>query len=432
MQKFARGARIAAGAAIWAFAAWLAAPAVIPPAEGRGKTAEDLTSYFLGRSLPVVLRFDEDVDIAVGDAVYHRGPEGVLSPVGEVRALVAGGSILPAYRAYPGDGVREIRCTIRPGIPGGVTRDARGRLIAVPQGMTWVIRTLLPPEKLKELAVQWNATLYQQRDEIFASLSPAFRRAMKEIEEALARDVPLVLAAHRDELGAIGRRLYSEIIDREFRPLVKTDLWPIIERRSRPTVEALTAELWSEVPLWSVTWRAAFQSLPLTSDRWVAEALERFWRNKAIPILQAHSDDFLLVAQDVIREAAANERVASAFRKSLDLALHDEEVQHIARLIFQGAVLDNPRFHETLKTIWASPEMTRAIEEIAPRLEPMIRRMGAEILGTPEGGITPGFARILRTQILQKDRRWVLIDCPGDSREPLEPGAVIPAVLERS
>ncbi len=40
----------------------------------------------------------------------------------------------------------------------------------------------------------------------------------------------------------------------------------------------------------------------------------------------------------------------------------------------QGAVLDNPRFHDALHRIWESREMTRAIEEITPRLEPMIRR----------------------------------------------------------
>jgi hypothetical protein len=42
------------------------------------------------------------------------------------------------------------------------------------------------------------------------------------------------------------------------------------------------------------------------------------------------------------------------------------------------------------------------------RLEPVVRSIGDEIFGTRDGGIDPDFARVLRNQILGKDRRWVV------------------------
>ena len=66
------------------------------------------------------------------------------------------------------------------------------------------------------------------------------------------------------------------------------------------------------------------------------------------------------------------------------------------RIVFQEVVLDNPRFHESMRKFWSSPQVDRALASLSSRLEPFMRKLGAEVLGTPEGGITPEFARVLR------------------------------------
>jgi hypothetical protein len=42
-------------------------------------------------------------------------------------------------------------------------------------------------------------------------------------------------------------------------------------------------------------------------------------------------------------------------------------------------------------------------------LEPVVRQIGDDLFGSQEEGINPDFARVLRNQILGKDRRWIVL-----------------------
>ena len=42
------------------------------------------------------------------------------------------------------------------------------------------------------------------------------------------------------------------------------------------------------------------------------------------------------------------------------------------------------------------------------RLEPVVRSIGDELFGSEDAGINPDFARVLRSQILGKDRQWIV------------------------
>ena len=221
------------------------------------------------------------------------------------------------------------------------------------------------------------------------------------------------------------------------RDSLQTELWPIIQARAKPTMDAIGAEVWKRLPVWSFTWRFLYQSLPLTGDRILKSEVDRFWQEEATPILREHAGDFLAILQDIVAESAANPRVAAAFRRSFDHLIRDRDLQHQLRLIFQEVILDNPRFHARMARRWQTPEVARALEVLSKRLEPMVRRIGDLVLGTRGGGITPEFARVLRTQILEKDRRWILLESPAGGGTPaaaraaLKSGAVIPGEVER-
>jgi hypothetical protein len=424
--------RAAVGAVVWLALFFLARARLADPVEGRDLRALwGVSSYLSSRRIPVVARFPEEVELAVGDPVYAALPQG-LALLGEVEALLEGDAVRPLLHAGPGDGVREARIRLRAGGPEGPRRGARARLIQVPQTASWVLRTLLPPDKVAQIAVEWNRTLLAHREEIFQALRPVASDLLLDLEEVIQKDLPPALEARRLELSAIGRRLQTEVLEPEFRPLFETELLPIIQRRAQPTLDAIGEEVWQRLPLWGFTWRFLYQTIPLTSDRMLKSEVNRFWREETLPILRAHAGDFLGILEDILKEGADSPRMSGAFKRTFDRVLLDPELQHQLRLVFQEVILDNPQFHQAMARRWESPEVARALEVLGRRLEPMVRRIGDIVLGTRGGGITPEFARVLRTQILEKDRRWVLIENPpGPEEPPLRAWAVLSGEVER-
>ncbi len=404
-----------------------------PVRGGDRKALVGLWSFLSARPMTVKLVFPEDVEVSVGDPVFFRGGGGLLIPIGEVSELRRDGAVLKALHASPASGVREVSCLLRDLGPKGPSGGARARLLNVPQNESWVLRTLFPPERIAMIAREWNRTLLTHREEIFEVLAPIFRRLIRDLQEILTVDLPSVLARRRGPLAAIGQRFQADVVEKEFAPLLQTELWPVIERRAQPVLDAISAEVWERLPLWSLTWRLVYGSLPRASRTPLRTEINRFWREETVPIIREHAQDFLGLLRDFMQEATANDRVGAAFRRSFDQLLQDRELQHEMRLAFQEVILDNPRFHDRMAELWSSPELARALGFLVERLRPFVQRVSDEVLGTRAGGITPEFARVLRTQILQKDRRRIVIENPGEGsgpRRPLALGEAIPAIVE--
>ena len=75
---------------------------------------------------------------------------------------------------------------------------------------------------------------------------------------------------------------------------------------------------------------------------------------------------------------------------------------------------------DSWKDIWSSDQAQQAFELAGDRLEPVIRKIGDDLIGSREQGINPNFARVLRSQILGKDRQWIVaIPRQGDHAKQL-------------
>ena len=60
------------------------------------------------------------------------------------------------------------------------------------------------------------------------------------------------------------------------------------------------------------------------------------------------------------------------------------------------------------ETSGPAKKVSGAFDIAGDRLEPVVRQIGDEIFGSEKDGINPDFARVLRSQILRKDRRWIV------------------------
>jgi hypothetical protein len=87
----------------------------------------------------------------------------------------------------------------------------------------------------------------------------------------------------------------------------------------------------------------------------------------------------------------------------------DGELQTIVWQMVQEAVVNNQKLRSSLSDYWASDEVQHAMAVASTSFEPTARAVGDAIFGGREVGITSEFSRVLRAQILMKDRRWLVI-----------------------
>lgn len=411
-----RRLRIGLGLVLWLAIGASGWSLVRDPRDSRHiRSLRHLKAWLFAQRLPITLEFSDPVEAAVGDPVFFRSGNQDLTLVGHVEGLVSEDeeTLSPRRSGM----ARRIRCGLQSQGLDDLNSGSTASLISVPQTASWVFRTLLPREKLVWVASEWNRTLLEHREEVFAAIGPVLRELMGDFQTILSEDLPAALARRANELGAIGERFQETVVRKEFLPLVESEIWPILTSRAQPTIDAVGQEILARLPVWGFTWRYVYQSLPITGDDHVREAWEKFVDDEVKPILREHIDDFFGAFQDVVVQARRNPRIGEAFRRSFDRILQDRELQHELRLVFQEIILDNPRFHDAILRRWQSPRTQEAIERLSVFMGPLLSRLSDAVLGTRGGGITPEFARVLRTQILEKDRRWVILT-PGPAGDP--------------
>jgi hypothetical protein len=380
-----------------------------------------LCQYWTGKHRTLALEFDRPTDVAIGDVIYiadgdARHPTG-LRRVGEIQDLLAAGQSLNTHRAQ----VVEASAFIYPAAPALGTQPAVVYQTK-PDTLVWVVDALLTPERKALLLLDLERAIEVHRAEIVAAFQPVIERSLHDLLGVLEQDLPPAIERHRQELDTLGARYRREILNKDFLPLVKSDVLPIVRQRAEPVLREVGQELWQQVSLWRFGWRFAYDLSPLPEKNLMDREWNRFVEQDALPVLEKHSDQFVNVIQDILRDVSRDERLQAAARSSLRMIASDPDSQRVLRELFEEVVVRNPRFRQTLERELSDPATRQAIELAARRLEPALRRSSDTIFGTQEAGITPEFARVLRTEILDKDERWFLLE-PGTGDNPQAAGS---------
>lgn len=369
--------------------------------EFRHQVIPRLLKYATGRRSSVPLSVSNSLNIRIGDPIFLMEETGVMTQIGEIQHRPSGTA--PAALFYAS-------------APTPRTGD-RLAWYATPDSMAWVASTLVPETKRRAINAELQKAVAAHHDEILASLQPLVERSMKQSLAIVEAELPAAIAGHRDEIAAITERYQSELIDKDVIPLVRREIWPIVQRRAGPTVAAIGNDLWQRVSVWGFTWRYLYDRTPLAPRRTkFRREFERFVDREAVPILERHSEQIVSVVQQVIREAASNPHVRTAARRSVSRVLDDPKLRQLLWRIVQETAIENPKFRQALKETWTGPDARGVLAVASRRFEPTVRRIGALLIGTREKGITPEFAAVLRNQILGKDRRWLVLEPGGPDR----------------
>jgi hypothetical protein len=416
--------RTIAGAGFWVLVLTAWTSLATTQRGGSSSTVDDLIEYFRSEPFELELRFESPQRLEVGDLVLVEGRE---RPVGELSALLdeAGNTLEELTSSVRRARVRiwdRRRSTPRVGTTATLERvpDIAGR---------WVVETLAPPEKLERIRAEWLAAWNVEKPEVLRRWMPILVLVVDEIERAAKERTPEFFQRHRGELDDLLRRLEAGIPTDRLLEVFDAVVWPAFRRHFDPITDGLGREIWHRFPLWSMSWRFAWQSLPLTRDDHLERRWTRFLETEIIPLIRSKTTDFLDAAKHAAKDSLRDERSALLLRGLMLRLFEDEGFQRLTDAWAREVFLENETLRRRLIDLWNSEPVQAEVQWIAGRFESIARRITDLVIGSQESGISAEFARVLRAQIFWKGNQRVVLSRTDESQPPLAEGTLLDTIV---
>lgn len=285
-----------------------------------------------------------------------------------------------------------------------------------PMNLDWAITMLIPTERQEEISRLLRQEWEHHQEDVMIQLQPVIRESARRAIEAMEAELPRIIDSHRAEFRSLGYRFEEEILREELVPLVRDEIFPVVQEEARPLAMDIGRALWQRVSLFSFTWRYLYDVSPLPERNALRNEFQRFIDQEAVPELQSRTDEFMEVTRAVVQRVMENEKVRDTISDSAQRVMDDPELREIVGRIVREATVDNVSLRHELRDYWRSRDAQMAVRIASNRFETVVRAIGDLIFGTREKGITPEFSRILRSQVLKKDRRWFVM-APDDSAD---------------
>ncbi|MCA8924601.1 MAG: hypothetical protein KDD82_22505 [Planctomycetes bacterium] len=288
-------------------------------------------------------------------------------------------------------------------LPAGLVYTAR----TTPTDGRWIYETLLPPEKQEYVFSELRAFAAANEAEISSFVRPVAEDALEHAIAVFQANLKPALEKREGEIHALLDEHRGMVRD-DVLPVLKKQLGPSAKEKFDPVVREIGRELWDELPMWSVGWRAAFDVLPWAQG----DRVDRWWKDfvdtKAIPIISAHEAELLKVLEDLIEEGANDPEVRAALGKATQRLAADPRLRQLIRGVLEDALVRPLDVVDLVQTLWNDPEHRARRQALERRLQPVLRRIGHKLTVDPETGrIDPDLTRVLRRVVFEKDQRWV-------------------------
>lgn len=403
--------RAAVGAAVWGGLILFVAFAVFSPEGAAHAPAEKLLDYVARSPRNLTIRFPAGTDLRRGDPVFIHDPEKFLLRIGRVEEVAREGGVLVRVSIYP-----EHDEVLR--------ADTRAESFVVRVGANWVIETLLPPDRLRE--IREEAALFFEREgaAVREALWPELRVAMVDVIAMYEEELPKALAARKEGWQSIYERHREGVVKRELAPVLEKVVLPIAKTRLEPFLTEVGRELWKELPIWALGLRYVLERVPGTEEDQVEKKFREYLELKATPIIEKHAPEAMRIAGAILREAAADERVRVAIGKVAKELAADQDLSALLRETANELILTNEKLLGILQARWESG-LRAAVLDASRRLDPLVREVvNGIVLNRERNGINPRLAQVLRTAVFRKDGRWLLLT--AGTGEPLRDGGTLP------
>ncbi len=294
----------------------------------------------------------------------------------------------------------------------------------------WMLRTMFHDKKKEELKGLIQNAVNNNQAELVDAFKPLVVKSLKEAGTLLREDISKAFEKRQPQLAELGQRYQTEVLKKKLLPVFQTEVLPIIQSESEPLVGEISREIWEEVSVFGFGWRYLYDRSPLPKKDLTERKFKQFVDEKAKPIIAAHWDEVLDLQKEISVKVSKNQEVRKALNESVESAANDPALQAFLVDVLRDVLVDNPRLRQAMNKQWNSAEAQQAFAVANAKLDPVIREIGISLFGTPDGGITPEFASVLRRRILYKDSRWLTLKIVDQSgNESLNPNSVMPEKL---
>ena len=375
--------------------------------------------HFLGQEparITVVL--PREIDAAPGLHVLTPDPDQFLKRIGAVQAVERGG------------GRTRLQLEIFPEELARFPDGAEAVYFTVPGSAAWIVKTLIPRERVQFIRTMWEAFYRQERQTIVATLWPSVRESLQEILQFYEREIPRVLKQHRVDLDELAARHRTGTFEKELMPAVKLTVWELSQKRFAPLLEEVGRELWTRLPVWGLGWRYMYEFVPFTGDDHVTRRFNLFLENDALPLLQDRTDEIVGVLSGVFQDTVREPRVVAALKKMFGEVASDPETTRLFKELTAELLIRNERLRALVREHWEEKGLREAVARVGERFEPLIKdAINAIVLRPDRSGLHPRLTRVLRARVLYKDQAWVLLE-PGSSGPRPTTGTEIPGRID--
>lgn len=356
-----------------------------------------LASYFAGPAAKVDA-IDPSMRLRVNDPVFIQDPNGEWAQIGYVESTsaIAGVDNNNLVLSWCSRNISPRQCQL-------VQYRNKGQLEDV-------VATMLPEEMKAKIRERMSRVMDEHGAELSAAFIPLVQESVRESLPVIEEQLQVSIANHKDEIAALAKKWNSELIEKRLIPLARKEIMPIVRKHGEPPAQRMGRELWDRASLWRFGWRAAYDKSPLPRRDLLQQEWDRFVENEAIPVFRRHMNSIVKAVQRIIADTAANKEVRRELAEVADLVAADPETQKLVQTILRETFVDNPKLRETWVRVWKSEKAKAAFDLAGSRLEPVVRQIADDLFGNDIDGINPNFARVLREQILEKDRRWIVAE----------------------
>ena len=364
-----------------------------------------LTAYLSGPDRQIKLE-DPWGSLRTYDPVFIEQPEGSWRQIGHVTTTASTENGGPLTISWYAADVPADQCQLYQYHDPGSLQN--------------VVATMFPPEKRQQIQERIAAAMQQHGEDLTAAFVPLVRQSLQQSIPVVEEEFRRSARRHRGEIDRLANKWNNEIVDKRLIPLARREIMPIVREHGQGVAEEIGRELWDRASLWRFGWRALYDRTPLPRRDLVQREWERFAEEEAVPVMEAHMDDIVVAIQRTLRDVSANRAVRAEIADVANRVAEDRETRQLVRSILQETLVDNKQLRDVWTEIWSSRPARRALDLAGDRLEPVVRKIGDDLFGSREEGINPDFARVLRQQILGKDRRWIVAVHTGISSDQIE------------